>query len=46
VAWQRGEGRIVVIDGQLLLSQGREDEAYPEMVRLLRNSIEWLKGEL
>ncbi len=46
VAWQRGEGRIVVIDGQLLLSQGGEDEPYPEMVTLLRNSIEWLEGEL
>lgn len=46
VAWQSGEGRIVVIDGQLLLAQRGQDEPYSQMVALLRNSIEWLMGEL
>lgn len=45
IAWQLGEGRIVVIDGQLLLSQRGQQEPYPEMVALLRNSIEWLMAE-
>jgi hypothetical protein len=44
-AWQLGNGRIVVIDGQLLLSQRGEDEPYREMVTLLRHSLEWLMGE-
>lgn len=43
-AWQLGEGRIVIIDGQLLLAQRKQDEPHPQMVRLLRNSIEWLIG--
>jgi len=46
VAWQLGEGRIVVIDGELLLKQRKQDEPYREMVTLLRHSIEWLLGEL
>jgi hypothetical protein len=45
VAWQLGEGRIVIIDGQLLLTQRKQDEPYRQMVSLLRNSIEWLMGE-
>lgn len=45
-SWQSGEGRIVIIDGQLLLSQRGEDEPYDEMVTLLRNSIQWLMGDL
>ncbi len=46
VAWQLGEGRIVVIDGQLLLAQGGQDEPFPEMVAILRNAVQWLTGEL
>ncbi len=45
-AWQLGEGRIVIIDGELLLPHGDEERPYREMVSLLRNSIEWLMGEM
>ena len=45
VAWQLGEGRVVVIDGELLLAQRGEDAPYAEMVALLRNAIAWLMGE-
>lgn len=45
IAWQLGNGRIVVIDGELLLAQRGEQKPYPEMVALLRDSIEWLMGE-
>lgn len=46
VAWQLGEGRIVIIDGELLRAQRRQNRPYPEMVELLRNSIRWLQGDL
>jgi hypothetical protein len=44
-AWQLGEGRIVIIDGQLLLPQRKQEEPYDQTVRLLSNAIDWLMGE-
>jgi len=45
-AWQSGEGRIVVIDGELLRPRDDERRA-PEVMRVfLRHAIEWLVGEL
>jgi len=45
VAWQCGQGRVVVLDGTLLIRQQGAEEPYREMRRLLRHCIEWLLGE-
>jgi hypothetical protein len=45
VAWQRDQGRIVVIDGELLRSQRGQQRPYPQMTELLRNSLDWLRGD-
>ncbi len=45
-AWQSGEGRVVVIDGELLRPRDDERRAPEAMRRLLRNAIKWLLGEL
>lgn len=45
-AWQDGEGRIVIIDGDILrLKEGR-GEPQRDINRLLRRSLDWLLGEL
>ncbi|GEM_PF-5512672 len=45
VAWQRDQGRIVVIDGELLRAQRGQQRPYPQMLELLRNSLDWLRGD-
>lgn len=45
-AWQSGEGRIVVIDGELLRAQGDDEQAMESFRLLLRRSIEWLLGQI
>ncbi|MGC9317254.1 MAG: hypothetical protein ACP5KN_04370 [Armatimonadota bacterium] len=44
-AWQRGDGRLVIIDGELLLPAPRRDEPYPAFSTLLDRAIDWLVGE-
>lgn len=44
-AWQRGDGRIVLIDGELLLPAPRRDDPYPAFPKLLRQAVDWLLGE-
>ncbi|NLO07987.1 MAG: hypothetical protein GX131_19370 [candidate division WS1 bacterium] len=43
-AWQLGEGRIVVIDGELLAPQGDDKRTLDSMRTLLRRSLDWLMG--
>ncbi len=45
-AWQSGEGRIVVIDGELLRPRDDERRAPEPMRMLLRRAIRWLLGEI
>lgn len=43
-AWQSGAGRVVLIDGELLLAPPRQDRPLPAMLDLLRNAVDWLLG--
>lgn len=45
-AWQSGEGRAVLLDGELLLAPPGQDRPLPAMLDLLRNAVDWLLGEL
>ncbi len=45
-AWQLGDGRVVVIDGELLRPQGDDDQAMETFRLLLRRSVEWLLGQI
>lgn len=45
VAWQSGQGRVVVLDGELLLAPPGEDRPLPAMIDLLRNALAWLLGD-
>lgn len=44
--YQRGEGRLVIIDGELLLRHPRAERPWPVFREMLDRSIEWLLGEL
>ena len=45
-AWQSVQGRIVVIDGELLRPRDDERRAPETMRMLLRRALEWLVGEI
>lgn len=45
-AWQQGEGRIVLIDGELLRLKGDRDRPHRDVATFLRRSLDWLLGDL
>jgi hypothetical protein len=46
VAWQHGDGRIVIIDGELLRLQEGRGQPHRDIRTLLRRSLDWLMGDL
>ena len=46
VAMQSESSRLVLMDAGLLLPPRGEDAPAPELVTMLRRSVEWLTGEM